>query len=326
MLTKIVTGLAAALLLLPALFIAAFGALLGGGSRLQQAASTASVTALADIPPTYLALYRHAAATCPGLEWSILAAIGKIETNHGRLNAPGVHSGENSAGAGGPMQFLQPTFTWVLNQAAHDGKYIPPGGATPPSRYNAHDAIYAASFYLCMSGAENNADLYRAIFTYNHADWYVRKVLNQADQYRAATTTPRPGRDGWVVPVAGRCTSGFGPRGGKPHHGQDIAAPIGTPIVAASAGTILDSGPASGYGLWIRIQHADGITTTYGHNHRNLVGSGATVHAGQPIAEVGNRGESTGPHLHFQIERAGSPVNLVEFYRQRSAPPLCGSP
>ncbi|MCO1575896.1 bifunctional lytic transglycosylase/C40 family peptidase [Crossiella sp. SN42] len=139
--------------------------------------------ALADIPADYLALYRTAATQCPGLDWSILAAIGKIETDHGRSPLPGVHSGHNSAGAGGPMQFLQPTFDEVLRRHR-----LPSGGANPPSRYNPHDAIHAAAHYLCDSGARHGKDLYRAIFTYNRADWYVRKVLAQADRYAKADT------------------------------------------------------------------------------------------------------------------------------------------
>lgn len=129
-----------------------------------------------DIPPSFCALYVAAARVCPGLDWSVLAAIGKIETDHARLKAPGVSIGENFAGAGGPMQFLEPTFAGVL--ARHT---IPPGGATPPSRYNPHDAVHAAAFYLCDSGAPQ--DLYKAIFAYNHADWYVRDVLAQARKY-----------------------------------------------------------------------------------------------------------------------------------------------
>ena len=133
-----------------------------------------------DIPPTFCVLYVAAARVCPGLDWSILAAIGKIETDHGRLDAPGVTSGENFAGAGGPMQFLEPTFAGVLGRHA-----LPPGGATPPSRYNPHDAVHAAAFYLCDSGAPQ--DIYKAIFAYNHADWYVRDVLTQARKYYEAT-------------------------------------------------------------------------------------------------------------------------------------------
>ncbi|MGW5715313.1 C40 family peptidase [Amycolatopsis sp. NPDC003865] len=141
-------------------------------------AAAPSDGAVADIPPDYLVLYRQAAQTCPGLDWSILAAIGKIETDHGRSTLPGVHSGENRAKAGGPMQFLQSTFDSVI--ARHQ---IPSGGAHPPSRYNPHDAIYAAAAYLCDSGARDGRDLHAAIFAYNHAESYVQKVLTQSERY-----------------------------------------------------------------------------------------------------------------------------------------------
>ncbi|MGH3599976.1 MAG: M23 family metallopeptidase, partial [Pseudonocardiaceae bacterium] len=68
------------------------------------------------------------------------------------------------------------------------------------------------------------------------------------------------------------------------------------------------------YGLWVRIDHGGGVITTYGHNNRNLVTVGQVVHAGQPIAEVGDRGESTGPHLHFGVEVNGQPVDPIGFY------------
>ncbi|WP_051194229.1 C40 family peptidase [Nocardia jiangxiensis] len=145
--------------------------------------STPSPDAVADIPADKLALYREAASDCPGLDWTVLAGIGKVETDHGRSHLPGVATGENSAGAAGPMQFLASTFDAVT--ARHR---LPAGGASPPSRYNASDAIHAAAFYLCDSGAPT--DLRRAIYSYNHADWYVQQVLNQAARYR---TTPGSG-------------------------------------------------------------------------------------------------------------------------------------
>lgn len=179
--TKVVATAIGIVLFIPILIAAgvsgAITAVFGG------AGGQPSATALADIPADYLALYRTAAGVCPGLDWSILAAIGKVETDHGRSTLPGVHSGENSAGAGGPMQFLAPTFATVTTQHT-----IPPGGQTPPSRYNLHDAIHAAAYYLCDNGARDGKDLYRAIFTYNNADWYVRKVLDQAAIYTQAAS------------------------------------------------------------------------------------------------------------------------------------------
>ena len=78
------------------------------------------------IPPAMLALYEQAAATCPGLPWTVLAAIGTVESGNGHLDLPGVHSGSNGAGAEGPMQFEPTTF------AAYESRSRP-GGATPPS-------------------------------------------------------------------------------------------------------------------------------------------------------------------------------------------------
>ncbi|MFD9958354.1 M23 family metallopeptidase [Amycolatopsis sp. NPDC058986] len=156
---------------------------------------------------------------------------------------------------------------------------------------------------------------------YAHHEQAARQIVGALIGVTCAPTAPSSG--GWVAPTAGRCTSGFGPRGGEFHRGQDIAAPIGTPIVAASSGRVIASGPANGYGLWVRIEHVGGVITTYGHNNRNLVAVGQTVQPGQPIAEVGDRGESTGPHLHFQVEPSGQSVDPNAFYRQQNGPPLC---
>ncbi|TWF74838.1 murein DD-endopeptidase MepM/ murein hydrolase activator NlpD [Pseudonocardia hierapolitana] len=110
--------------------------------------------------------------------------------------------------------------------------------------------------------------------------------------------------------IAGRVTSGFGSRWGRAHEGLDIAAPIGTPIRAPLAGTVIESGPASGFGMWVRVRHDDGTVTTYGHINRSMVRKGQQVAAGELIAEVGNRGRSTGPHLHIEVETPnGNKIN-----------------
>jgi len=146
----------------------------GGGNPAAAPAATGGGP-VADIPPRYLALYRAHGNTCPHLDWALLAGIGKVETNHGRTDLPGVHSGANYAGAAGPMQFLPSTFADVRTSHPHIG----------PDQYDPATAIQAAAHYLCDSGLAGG-DEYGAIFTYNRADWYVAKVQAQAAEYRNA--------------------------------------------------------------------------------------------------------------------------------------------
>lgn len=110
----------------------------------------------------------------------------------------------------------------------------------------------------------------------------------------------------FVMPTKGVFTSGFGYRWGALHGGVDLAAPIGTPIVAASDGVVVDAGPTAGYGAWVKIRHSDGTVTLYGHVNTWLVQIGQRVFAGDQIATVGNRGNSTGPHLHFEVLLGGT--------------------
>lgn len=124
---------------------------------------------------------------------------------------------------------------------------------------------------------------------------------------------------GWVWPAAGRITSGFGfrvhpiLRTRRLHAGADIAAPTGAPIVAANAGTVVVAGSAGGYGLAVYLDHG-GIVTRYGHASAVLVRAGQHVERGQLIARVGSTGQSTGPHLHFEVRPGGAPVDPVAFY------------
>ncbi|WP_327110235.1 M23 family metallopeptidase [Nocardia sp. NBC_01730] len=101
--------------------------------------------------------------------------------------------------------------------------------------------------------------------------------------------------------AAGTFTSGFGARWGVQHLGIDIAGPIGTPIVAVADGTVVEAGPAAGFGMWVRLLHDDGTITIYGHIDTATVSQGQRVMAGDQIATIGNRGFSTGPHCHFEV-------------------------
>lgn len=132
---------------------------------------------------------------------------------------------------------------------------------------------------------------------------------NQIVQNRAAAAAAAKAeaeRPKFVRPSNGRISSGFGARWGTTHYGLDFAAPLGTPIYAAADGVVIEAGPASGFGLWVRIQHDDGTVTVYGHMQDFSVREGQHVKAGEQIARTGNRGQSTGPHLHFEVWEAGS--------------------
>ena len=119
---------------------------------------------------TYRELYIESARYCPGLAWQVLAAIGQVESGHGR------NVGPSTAGALGPMQFLPSTWAYSGVDGDGDGK---------ADIMNAYDAVPAAALYLCRAGAANGPQgLYDAIFAYNHADWYVKEVLALAAGYR----------------------------------------------------------------------------------------------------------------------------------------------
>ncbi len=146
-----------------------------------ETAGAPSTLALADIPHDYLVLYLAAARTCPGLPWSVLAGIGTVESDNGRSDLPGVHSGANRAGAEGPMQFEPATFARYAVDADHNGK---------PSPYDPGDAIYTAAKMLCAAGAVSGTavGIHKAVFAYNHSRKYVRNVLAWAARY----TQPAP--------------------------------------------------------------------------------------------------------------------------------------
>ncbi|MFJ5804091.1 C40 family peptidase [Streptomyces decoyicus] len=161
------------------LFIAAVANGAAGHQEEQETDGTQIAAAggpVGDIPSKMLTLYRQAApAACKGLDWSVLAAIGKVETDHARHPAM-----RSYAGAVGPMQFLPSTFKGYAYP-------VPPGGANPPSPWDATDAVYAAARMLCANGAKTGTShgVYKAIYSYNHADWYVKTVLAQAKSYAA---------------------------------------------------------------------------------------------------------------------------------------------
>ncbi len=137
----------------------------------------------------------------------------------------------------------------------------------------------------------------------------------------AAEAIAEAARPDAVPPVDGaRLTSGYGTRWGRTHAGIDLAAPMRTPEKAAMDGVVLEAGPASGYGLVVYVQHQNGDVTVYGHMDEVLVSAGQVVRAGDTIALLGNRGQSTGPHLHFEVRLGGlggQKVDPVPYLRER---------
>jgi murein DD-endopeptidase MepM/ murein hydrolase activator NlpD len=320
-----------------------------------------------------LGLWQQAGAEY-GVPWQVLAAINKIESNFGR------NMGPSSAGAIGWMQFMPSTWMRWGVDANGDGVADP---------WNANDAIFSAARYLAAAGAPN--DLYRAVFAYNHADWYVQEVLALASLYEtdgatafsldqmqqaldaarqavvaaaarlrraqarearptllsdrlalqpavahaqraladarselvraqrssaAATFSPAASdllggptyEGGWVFPVGG------GPgvvSASHTHHDYpavDIAAPAGSPVYAINDATVQRawSTPDPRCGIGLTFQTRDGQTWTYCHLAvlDASVVPGATLTAGQQVGLVGSTGESTGPHLHLQLQPA----------------------
>ncbi len=171
-----VAGLVVAALLFFAVFLGGCLSLLGGGSsttadqtRAANGVSTGASGGGPAVPTDWESLDQEAAARCPGLPWSVLAAIGRVESDSGRSSAPGVASGANAAGAEGPMQFEPATFAKYAT--------IGPGGADPASPYDVIDAVYTAATLLCADGGAAAATLPGAIRDYNHSTTYVDTVL-----------------------------------------------------------------------------------------------------------------------------------------------------
>jgi len=295
-----VTGCAAPLVALVILF-GAVGVLAGNWAALARPKIPDAPPAVADIPADYLVLYQAAAARFR-LDWPVLAAVGRVKTNHGR-NRNGCDP--NYAGARGPMQFLEATFVHAAKLA----------GIANPDICDPVDAIPAAAAYLRSNGAPD--DWQRALYRYNPADWYPPLVLGWAERYGYGALV--------VWPIeGGRITQRFGPTEftGEPaacyrgtcyphfHDGLDIAAALGTPVRAIASGRVTLAGRVSDGAVVVMIEHGPGVFSLYGHLQPELaVRDGQSVVAGTVIGSVGLTGNTTGAHLHLEITASGEPLD-----------------
>ncbi|MFI0453127.1 NlpC/P60 family protein [Actinomadura sp. 6N118] len=149
-----------------------------GCTEPKPSSSVHQASATTDIPSTYFALYR-AAGRAYGISWQILAAVGYVESRHGRGTDPGIRSGRNHAGAMGPMQFLADSWRTFGVDGNHDRRRIV---------YDPADAIPSAANYLRHHGAPTN--MKTALFAYNHSTSYVALVLQQAARYGTIAQPP----------------------------------------------------------------------------------------------------------------------------------------
>jgi murein DD-endopeptidase MepM/ murein hydrolase activator NlpD len=138
-------------------------------------------------------------------------------------------------------------------------------------------------------------------------------AASRAARAEAEAAAREAARPKFVLPIDGaRLTSGFGSRWGTFHYGIDLAAPMRTPEYAAGDGVVLRAGAASGFGLAVYILHENGDVTVSGHMDEILVEPGQYVDAGETIALLGNRGQSTGPHLHFEVHQGGEDGKRID--------------
>jgi murein DD-endopeptidase MepM/ murein hydrolase activator NlpD len=124
-----------------------------------------------------------------------------------------------------------------------------------------------------------------------------------------ASTGTGESSSGLIWPVDGPVTSGFGMRWGRMHEGIDIAVPTGTPVRASAAGSVIHSGWLGGYGYLVVVDHGNGLATAYAHNSSLLVAAGQRVSQGQTVALSGSTGNSSGPHVHFEVRVNGAAVD-----------------
>jgi murein DD-endopeptidase MepM/ murein hydrolase activator NlpD len=280
------------------------------------------------VPPQFMSYYLSAEKKY-GVNWYVLAAIHFVETGFS------THSTMiSSVGAIGPMQFMPATWAgWKYNIggglvssntdltsiaviAVGNGYGRDGDGDSKADPWNVADSIHTAAYYLSKNGY--STDQRNAIYQYNHAEWYVNKVLSNSERFKNAATyegggeIPSLNPGSFMRPTTGTITSPFGYRdfrGGAMHFGIDIASGgKNVPIVASADGKVIRSSLTASYGNCVMVQHNIGgqlYVTVYSHMQNRAVGVGATVKQGQFLGYMGQTGDATGIHLHFEVHKGG---------------------
>ncbi|PRX40920.1 transglycosylase-like protein with SLT domain [Planifilum fimeticola] len=248
---------------------------------------------------------------------ALIAAIIDQESNFN----PKAHS---SAGAIGLMQIMPGTCRGIGYPA--DECWKPENNIDAGGRIIAgHLKSYRGNLELALAAynaGAGNVRKYGGVPPFPETRNYVVEVAKQYEKYKKKLVGGKFETVGGfpttlMFPANGEITSPFGWRWGRMHEGVDIGAPEGTPIVAAADGVVIKSGPASGYGWVIVIDHGGGLTTVYGHMYHStvVVSQGEAVSKGQKIASIGNNGRSTGPHLHFEVRMNGNSLDPLKYLR-----------
>lgn len=307
-----------------------------------------------EIPAQFIDFYKRAGEEY-GIPWTLLAAIHRVETHFS------TDKNDSYVGATGAMQFMP--CTWVgwshptcsglgkgniskndlldPNVIKRYGGYgVDANGDGKADPQNEEDAIMSAANYLKANGADNTVTgMRKGVFAYNHATWYVDRVMGYFDSYTAGYKSVEIGggvkiRGNKAYPVVGpsTITSTFGPRWGSFHSGIDIAPTVNkngkTAIVSYADGKVIASNDGcgvgkafhkcgGGYGNFVMIDHGGGIVTVYAHLAKGsvAVGIGKSVKAGDGIALMGNTGHSFGKHLHFEVKKDGKKIDPAPYLK-----------
>lgn len=185
-----------------------------------------------------------------------------------------------------------------------------------PVQYIDDDTMYTGDYRTIQEGSEGYREVV-AVVTYCNGMETNREIISETLMTEAVPQIVKRGTltpPTFVKPISGGIfTSGFGYRWGSLHAGIDWATPIGTAVKASASGTVIRAGWYSGYGYCVDVQHSNGVMTRYGHLSQILVSVGQKVSQNEKIALSGNSGNSTGPHVHFEIRINDVPMNPFNY-------------